>query len=110
MHGHNGRVEVTLAAEKLDARGMVIDFVDIKDIVQNWIMSELDHKLLLKADDPLVKVLRESNEVFYIMSENPTAENIAKLIFDYAYSQKLPIVSVKLWETENSIAVYSQNF
>lgn len=109
LHGHNGIVEITLAADKLDYRGMVIDFVDIKDIVQNWIMSELDHKLLLRADDPLVPILRDANEVFYTMVENPTAENIAKLIFDYAYAQNLPVVSVKLWETESSVAIYSQS-
>ena len=40
------------------------------------------------------------------MKENPTAENIAKLVFDYARSQNLPVVSVKLWETETSVAVY----
>lgn len=109
LHGHNGRVAITLATDKLDNRGMVIDFVDIKDVVQNWIMSELDHKLLLREDDPLVPILREHNEEFYIMKENPTAENIAKLIFDYAHSQNLPVTSVKLWETETSIAVYSKN-
>lgn len=106
LHGHNGRVEITLATDKLDYRGMVVDFVDIKNIVQNWIMSELDHKLLLREDDPLVPILTQCNEVFYTMKENPTAENIAKLIFDYARLQNLPVVSVKLWETETSVAVY----
>lgn len=106
LHGHNGRVEITLATDKLDYRGMVVDFVDIKNIVQNWVMSELDHKLLLREDDPLVPILTACNEVFYTMKENPTAENIAKLIFDYARSQNLPVVSVKLWETDTSIAVY----
>jgi 6-pyruvoyltetrahydropterin/6-carboxytetrahydropterin synthase len=109
LHGHNGRVAITLAASQLDKRGMVIDFVDIKNVVQNWIMSELDHKLLLREDDPLVKVLRDCNEEFYIMKENPTAENIAKLIYDYAVSQNLPVIEVKLWETETSIAIYSEN-
>lgn len=108
LHGHNGRVEITVATEKLDYRGMVIDFVDIKTTVQKWIMAELDHKLLLRADDPLIPILRDANEVFYVMADNPTAENIAKLIFDYACSQNLPVVSVKLWETESSIAMYSQ--
>lgn len=106
LHGHNGRVEITLAAEKLDYRGMVVDFEDIKNVVQHWIMHELDHKLLLRSDDPLIPVLRDNNEVFYVMDDNPTAENIAKLIFDYAYAQKLPVVSVKLWETPTSVAIY----
>jgi 6-pyruvoyltetrahydropterin/6-carboxytetrahydropterin synthase len=71
-------------------------------------MTKLDYKLLLRADDPLIPVLRDANEVFYVMADNPTAENIAKLIFDYACSQNLPVISVKLWETESSIAMYSQ--
>src|ERR1051326_3837629 len=106
LHGHNGRVEITLAAEKLDHRGMVIDFEDIKNVVQNWIMSELDHKLLLRQDDPLIPVLRDSNEVFYVMADNPTAENIARLIFDYTRAQGFAVVSVRLWETPTSVAVY----
>ena len=38
---------------------------------------------------------------------NPTAENIAKLIFDYAASQGFPVVEVQLWETENCFASYT---
>lgn len=109
LHGHNGRVEITLAAEKLDYRGMVIDFEDIKNVVQSWIMSELDHKLLLRHDDPLIPVLRDNNELFYEMADNPTAENIAKLIYDYARAQNLPVVSVRLWETPTSVAVYRES-
>jgi 6-pyruvoyltetrahydropterin/6-carboxytetrahydropterin synthase len=40
------------------------------------------------------------------MAENPTAENIAKLIFNYARSQGLPVVEVRLWETPTSYASY----
>ena len=39
---------------------------------------------------------------------NPTAEAIAELIFNYAKSLKLPVVSVKVWETVNSFAEYSR--
>lgn len=106
LHGHNGRVEITLASSTLDHRGMVVDFDDIKEAVQSWIMSELDHKLLLRQDDPLIPVLRDMNETFYVMNDNPTAENIARLIFDFTRSQGFNVVSVKLWETPTSFAVY----
>ncbi|HMU96319.1 MAG TPA: 6-carboxytetrahydropterin synthase, partial [Elusimicrobiota bacterium] len=36
-HGHNGRVEVEVSARKLDPRGMVVDFGDIKSRLQSWI-------------------------------------------------------------------------
>ena len=108
LHGHNGRVEISLASATLDHRGMVIDFEDIKDVVQRWIMSELDHKLLLRKDDPLIPVLSDLNEAFLSVDENPTAENIAKMIFDYTKSQGFPVVAVRLWETPTSVAVYTE--
>jgi 6-pyruvoyltetrahydropterin/6-carboxytetrahydropterin synthase len=43
------------------------------------------------------------------MKDNPTAENIARLIFDYAKSRRLPVASVRLWETVNSHADYGQD-
>lgn len=107
LHGHNGRVEITLEAESLDYRGMLVDFEDIKDGVQTWIMSELDHKLLLRKDDPLVPMLRDLNETFLVMDDNPTAENIARMIYEYTKSQGFPVISVKLWETPTSFAVYT---
>src|SRR5438477_9753935 len=108
LHGHNGRVEISLASATLDHRGMVIDFEDIKEVVQRWIMSELDHKLLLRKDDPLIPVLSDLNEAFLSVDENPTAENIAKMIFDYTKSQGFPVVAVRLWETPTSVAVYTE--
>lgn len=106
LHGHNGRVEVDLETATLDPRGMVVDFADIKRTIKSWIDETLDHRMLLNRADPLVPVLRQQHEGFYLLDENPTAENIAKLIFDYARSQGLPVVEVRLWETPSSFASY----
>jgi 6-pyruvoyltetrahydropterin/6-carboxytetrahydropterin synthase len=106
LHGHNGRVEVALEASKLDGRGMVYDFSDIKGAIKNWIDETLDHRMLLCKDDPILPVLKQRGELFYAMDENPTAENIAKLIFDHARAKGLPVVEVRLWETPTSYATY----
>lgn len=106
LHGHNGRVAVQIEADKLDARGMVQDFSDIKEAVKNWIDDTLDHRMLLHKDDPMLPVLKQRGELFYVMDENPTAENIAKLIFNHARSKGLPVVEVQLWETPTSSASY----
>ena len=106
LHGHNGRVEVDITADKLDARGMVHDFSDIKKALKNWIDETLDHRMLLHKDDPILPVLRQRGELFYVMDENPTAENIAKLIFNHARAKSLPVVEVRLWETPTSYASY----
>ena len=106
LHGHNGRVEIDIEADKLDARGMVYDFSDIKETIKTWIDETLDHRMLLGKDDPMLPVLKERGESFYVMDENPTAENIAKLIFDHARSKGLPVIEVRLWETPTSYASY----
>jgi 6-pyruvoyltetrahydropterin/6-carboxytetrahydropterin synthase len=106
LHGHNGHVEIELTAASLDRRGMVMDFEEIKTAIKTWIDDALDHKMLLCKDDPLVKVLKELKEPCYLMDHNPTAENIARLIFDHAADKGFPVSEVKLWETETSHAVY----
>ena len=105
-HGHNGKIEITLARPKLDKLGMVMDFEEIKKTVQKWVDAELDHKMLLNKRDPLVAILRDLGEPVVTLPENPTAENIARMIYDYARGKKLPVTAVKLWETENSFASY----
>ena len=106
LHGHNGKVEIQLSREKLDERGMVVDFDEIKQVVQTWINTELDHKMLLNRADPILPVLQKLGEPVYILDANPTAESIARLIYEFAASRKLPVTAVRLWETDASFASY----
>ncbi len=107
LHGHNGRAVITIEAPTLDHRGMVLDFSDIKRVVAAWIDDNLDHRMLLHREDPAVATLREMGEPVFLMDSNPTAENIAKLIFDFTESQGFPIVESILWETPNCFATYA---
>jgi len=107
LHGHNGAVEVELGARKLDHMGMVADFSEVKRTVQGWIDAELDHRMLLSRTDPLARVLKAQGEPVILIDGNPTAENLARLIFDYAASRGLPVIAVRLWESPDSCAVYS---
>ncbi len=107
-HGHNGKIEIELESKALDKRGMVYDFGDIKEIIHKWVDKELDHRMILKKEDPLVKILKGLGEPYFEIDENPTAEAIAKLIFDYAKSKGLPISQVTFWETTSSCATYSK--
>ncbi|MSU79713.1 MAG: 6-carboxytetrahydropterin synthase [Gemmataceae bacterium] len=106
LHGHNGRAVITLEADRLDALGMVVDFSTIKRVVSTWIDANLDHRMILHKDDPILPTLRQQGEPVYVIDVNPTAENIAKLIYDHIAAQGFPITEVKLWETEDSFAVY----
>ena len=106
LHGHNGRAVIALETSTLDALGMVMDFTVIKQVVGKWIDDALDHRMLLHRDDPIIPELRKQGEPFVELDVNPTAENIAKMIYDRAVSQGLPVVEVTLWETDNSFATY----
>jgi 6-pyruvoyltetrahydropterin/6-carboxytetrahydropterin synthase len=108
LHGHNGKAVITVETERLDELGMVVDFSLLKKIVGAWIDDTLDHTMILHQDDPMVPVLVKQNERHYITTVNPTAENIAKLIYDYARSKGFPVAEVTLWETENSFATYRE--
>jgi len=96
-----------MVSNELDDRGMVVDFSEISRVIKSWLDGTLDHTMLLRKDDPLIPLLRERNERFFVMDANPTAESIARLIYDYAVSQNFPVTKVTLWETSTSFATYS---
>lgn len=106
LHGHNGRAVITLEADELDDLGMVRDFSDIKRVVSAWIDEFLDHKMILHRDDPIVPLLQGREEPVFLLDHNPTAEAIARLIFDCAASSGYPVVEVRLWETDSCFATY----
>lgn len=106
LHGHNASIEVEIEADTLDENGMVMDFGDIRDKVKLWVDEHLDHKMLLCKNDPALKLLQELNEPHFVMEENPTAENIAKVIFQAVEKMGLKISEIRLWETPSSHASY----
>lgn len=106
LHGHNGRLLITFEAASLDERGMVLDFSDIKRSIAHWIDEHLDHRMILHRDDPVVPLLRQQGEPIMLLDANPTAENIARLIFDYSKQSGFPVVECRLWETPHCSACY----
>lgn len=108
LHGHNARVEIELSSEKLDGLGMVMDFYKIREAIGHWIDETLDHKMILCEKDPLVAVLQNEGEPIVLTKENPTAEVLARMIFEEARKRRIPVSKVTLWETENSSAVYHE--
>jgi 6-pyruvoyltetrahydropterin/6-carboxytetrahydropterin synthase len=107
-HGHNAVAEIDVRTDQLDRRNMVADFSDIKRLVKGWIDRELDHKMILRRDDPLVAPLKQLGEPMYLLESNPTVERIAKLIFDQSRELGFEVVAVRVWETPSSFAEYSK--
>ena len=106
LHGHNGRVEIVLQREFLDDNDMVYEFSELKRRMKAWIDENLDHRTLLRQDDPLRDALDEHGQPFYMMKRNPTAEAIAAEIFRQTQEMGFPVLEVRLWETATSCASY----
>jgi 6-pyruvoyltetrahydropterin/6-carboxytetrahydropterin synthase len=106
LHGHNGHVEIVLEGESLDCRGMLVDFSDVKRELSVWIDETLDHRMILHKDDPAIETLKALGEPLHLIDDNPTAENIARLIYEEAKRRGLPVTEISLWETSSSCATY----
>lgn len=98
IHGHNWQVELVVSSGRLNQTGMVIDFKDLKRYL-NETMDVLDHKFI--------------NDTPFFEKSNPSAENIAKFIFE-AVEKKLTdeniedvvVKTVNVYETPTSMASY----
>lgn len=110
LHGHNARVVVEISGngDALNEMGMALDFTDIKATLGRWIDETLDHRVFLAEDDPLVQVLRDAGEDPLVFDGNPTAERLAKAIYDRAVAMGLRVSRVDFWETQNCRATYSR--
>lgn len=116
LHGHRGIAEITVWAPHLDKLGMIVDFSLIKELVGDWIAENWDHNILLHKDDPQLLHLRqtEDRKPYVMQAGNPTAEGMAKELY-YVAKRLLdkihPVIrvsSVRLYETPNSYADYSE--
>ena len=95
LHGHNYRVELVVASEKLGALGMVADFRELKRLLQEA-GERYDHAFL--------------NDLAEFQKQNPTAENMARVLFEEC-SRRMPggvrVRSVTVWESPRCGARYS---
>lgn len=105
LHGHNGRAIVAFETGDADAVTPA-DLRDAERIIDEWIDDTLDHRMLLHRDDPVVPLMQQLGEPIVLLDTNPTAENIAKLIFEFARQLDLPVIEAQLWETSLCYAAY----
>lgn len=110
LHGHRYVVEVTVTAESLDALGRVIDFGVLKAELGSWIEEHLDHGTILnEADVELIDFCRSRGWKVFTLPGNPTAENIAHLLFDTAmalFGGRCEVTRIRVRETPNCWADY----
>lgn len=95
LHGHNWKVEVTVATQELDKAGLGIDFKILKKET-NRILDLLDHKYL--------------NDLSFFKELSPSSENIARFVFEQLvdiFPKPVIVESVRIWESDHACATYS---
>ena len=104
LHGHNYKLEVEFSGQIIHGTGMIIDFQEIKQLVNENVVKHLDHKHL--------------NELHFAIhdcvfpNENPTAENMVRWmvsVLDRANSTGVELSRIKLWETDNCYVVWEKD-
>lgn len=97
VHGHNYRVEVTVAGEKLNRIGLLVDFTDLKREMKA-IIERLDHQFVNDLE-PFTKL-------------NPSAENLARYFYEELRGSlrgnevPVEVTQVRLWETDGQSATF----
>lgn len=91
LHGHTYRVRAAFRFQSLENSGLAFDFRQAKKLLKAT-LAYLDHQYI--------------NELREFSIQNPTAENIAKFVFDRIKADNPRIYSVSVWETPTSCATY----
>ncbi len=96
LHGHNYRVRVHLQAGRLDELGMVLDFADLKEMMQE-ILGPFDHRVI--------------NDIPPFDQRNTTAELLSEYVFGEVArrlesQERVRVARVEIWENETACAIY----
>ena len=93
LHGHTWKVEVIIAADRLNDIGLVADFKDVKEKL-NRFLAHLDHVNL--------------NDLPAFQKDNPTTENLARYIYRQFAKECRPhqIKQVHVWESDTASVTY----
>lgn len=114
IHGHSYKLRVTIVGEPIQEienpkNGMVIDFSELKKLINKNVVDQLDHSLMINAAAPHRNLaeLGEMYERHHLVEFQPTTENLVVYIADQIQTilpSRVQLYSIRLYETTNSYA------
>ena len=115
IHGHSYRLFVTIKGEPVSEEGnpklgMVMDFGDLKRIVNREIVDRLDHSFTIRrtaTNGPLIEMLQSHYTHIHVVDWQPTSENMLRDMATRllpAMPAGIRLVALKLYETATSSA------
>lgn len=116
LHGHTYKLQVIVSGETENSgakKGMVIDFSDLKKVVNDLIISPMDHAFIYdqssEREIKIAQLLQQLNSKTFALPMRSTAENLAQFIFQRLKENVgFHLHSVRLWETPTSFAEYGE--
>ena len=95
LHGHTWKIAIYIKSHQLNSVGMVVDFIDVKTNLKNF-LTHLDHVCL--------------NDLSYFKEVNPTTENLAKYVYVNFSKMISPLrlTKVEVWESDTSSITYTE--
>jgi 6-pyruvoyltetrahydropterin/6-carboxytetrahydropterin synthase len=112
LHGHTYRVDVAVSQGPGDPKDMVIDFKDLKKVCEELIIARFDHAFIYDETSPgeceIAEVLLRNDLRTVALPFRSTAENLARHFFGELRGRIPGLSSVKVWETPDSVAEYSE--
>jgi len=107
LHGHNWAVDVYVRSDHIGAIGYIVDFKDLKEVVDAY-----DHKVLLHKNDPLVGILSDAGQKVKFFDLNPTCECLS-IILCREFAKVIPMfdeITVVVHENDKSNAATKGNY
>ncbi len=116
IHGHNFKIKIGVSRSKLNNNGMVMDFSDLKTLMNSYLSSYFDHALILNSqsneDLKIAEGLKEFKVRFF--DGEPTAEAVSSFIYKtlrldlFQIDKELKVEYVTVWENDESEATFSE--
>lgn len=107
LHGHTYRLEISISGER-DSNGLIMDFGDLKRIVNDNIIQILDHATVIYEKDSLLLDSFPKSLKHVVLPYESTAENMCVWIYEKLEHAGLTCKQVSLWETPTSKAIYTK--
>ena len=112
IHGHSYELHVTVRSKYsvdnfIGGTGMIIDFKELKTLVQNNVIKTLDHKLILSKAFHSATTGRFSPNELIVFDVEPTAENLLLFVSKQiclVLPESIRLHSLKIWETRDCYA------
>jgi 6-pyruvoyltetrahydropterin/6-carboxytetrahydropterin synthase len=112
IHGHSYELHVTVSSHGSDndyipAPGFILDFKDLKKLIQSSVIEKFDHKLVLSQGYLIEQPGLNSQENLECWDAEPTAENLLihiRRILEKCLPSNLALIKLKLYETKSSYA------